>query len=489
MIDDEPIVLKGFEMMIDWNKYGFELRAVCNDGLQALKLIEEIKPDVVFTDIRMPRLDGLQLIERITELNPQTICIVFSGFNEYEYIKKALKLGVVDYLEKPITIEKVEEAMEKINAILIQRIEVTALKKIEEENRQESLRKMLLNLMLNAPDDLDDWKHYYGDKKLKGLLVLALRSEFIYSKNEWEEDLEYVEINYNSVNFIVLMLFNGHDHLIWEKLFYIAESLRCTVGSGSIQDSISKLHNSYNESLIAIQHGEYFGKEGLIRYGDIPHNQQLPNKLSLQEKEIIEHFRRMDRELFFEKVNEYISLFDNRSINPELLKIELIEFVYVMNAELREKVGDYLDDLKNKILPYIDIPNINSKEKLKSWLFNFMQRAFLQAEKQTERNLHQGIKEVLSYLEQHYGDDLTLEQLSERIQMNPTYFSYLFKEELGESYIKYLTKLRMEKAKEMLLEGNKVTEVSERVGYHTPRHFSAVFKKYTGISPGKYKGK
>nr|WP_275580771.1 AraC family transcriptional regulator [Aquibacillus albus] len=102
-------------------------------------------------------------------------------------------------------------------------------------------------------------------------------------------------------------------------------------------------------------------------------------------------------------------------------------------------------------------------------------------------NIHPSIKQAIDYIEKNFGKSITLSEVSEQVDMNPTYFSYLFKEELGLSYIKYLTDIRIEKAKKMLEKGEKVTEVSEKVGYHTYRHFSEVFKKKVGVSPGQYK--
>ncbi len=103
IFDDEFIVLKGLERMIDWAEYNVELVGTAADGEEALKIFHEHRPDIVFTDIRMPGKDGLQVIEEILKEAPETQCIVFSGFNEFDYVKKALRLGVVDYLEKPIT--------------------------------------------------------------------------------------------------------------------------------------------------------------------------------------------------------------------------------------------------------------------------------------------------------------------------------------------------------------------------------------------------
>lgn len=108
IFDDEYIVLQGLRHLIDWNGFGLELAGTASDGLSALEIVRKQTPDIVFTDIRMPGMDGLKLIEEIMAEAPDTYCIVFSGFNEFEYVKRALKLGVIDYLEKPVTVESIQ---------------------------------------------------------------------------------------------------------------------------------------------------------------------------------------------------------------------------------------------------------------------------------------------------------------------------------------------------------------------------------------------
>ncbi|CAM3637481.1 response regulator transcription factor [Marinicrinis lubricantis] len=260
VFDDEYIVIQGLQMMIDWSSYGIELAGTATDGNSALELFRTVRPDIVFTDIRMPGMDGLQLIEEIAQEAPDTYCVVFSGFNEFEYVKRAIKLGVVDYLEKPISIESVETALGKITA------------HVQEQREREALKQQLEE----------------AEKKMQALSAVRL----------------------------------------------------------------------------------------LESEGD------------------------------------------------------------------RNKSDD------SKLAP---------------------------------------IDKIKTYIEQHFTRDLSLNELADYVGLNPAYVSVLFKETMGESYIKFLTRCRMEYAKRLLQQGAKVNEVSEKVGYHTYRHFSEVFKRYTGKTPGQYK--
>ncbi len=118
LIDDEYIVLEGLKAIVNWEVFGIEVVGVASDGISGLELIEKEKPDIVFTDITMPRMNGLSLIEKAKKVIPSGVFIIFSGYNEFEYARKAISLGVIDYLDKPVTIDKVEETLKEAIRII-----------------------------------------------------------------------------------------------------------------------------------------------------------------------------------------------------------------------------------------------------------------------------------------------------------------------------------------------------------------------------------
>ncbi|WP_017810748.1 response regulator [Clostridium saccharoperbutylacetonicum] len=118
LIDDEYIVVEGLKAIVNWSGFGIEVVGSASDGVSGLELIEKEKPDIVFTDITMPRMNGLTLIENAKKIIPSGVFIIFSGYNEFEYARKALSLGVIDYLDKPVTIDKVEETLKEAIKII-----------------------------------------------------------------------------------------------------------------------------------------------------------------------------------------------------------------------------------------------------------------------------------------------------------------------------------------------------------------------------------
>jgi two-component system response regulator YesN len=358
VFDDEYIVIEGLRTMIDWSAYGIELAGTAMDGFSALACFRDVQPDIVFTDIRMPGMTGLQLIEQITEEKPDTYCVVFSGFNEFEHVRNAIRLGVIDYLEKPISIQHIETALQKIQHHNLVKQEQEWLKKQLQETQSEMLGNVTLELLLGNIDPLPKWLNMLGDDADRFVAVTVVK---------------YAE---------------GYE---WPQL-----------------SSSRAIHMRKGDELLAL----------------------------------ILHFQQPEAE---------------------------------MGYTIRARVD------ANPIGIGGTYPSIDQAGKS----YHEAQKAFTQMSHDPNKN--EAVERAKRYIEQHFMRDLSLNDVSDHVGLNPTYLSVLFKEVMGESYIKFLTRYRMEHAKELLRKGAKVNDVSEMVGYRTYRHFAEVFKKYTGQTPGQYK--
>ena len=344
VVDDEYIVVRGIEAIIKRERLDFEIVGAAYNGLEALELLKEQKPDVVITDIRIPKLDGLSLIEEAKEFLPNTYFIVISGFKEFEYAKRALSMGVVSYIEKPVTIEDIKEAISWIE--------------------KEELKKKALMVAL--------------DKDLR-------RSEL----NKLSDDM-----------------------------------LDCILDNDS-----EKLRKQFDQYLSMVK-------------------------------------------AFFPSLDRY---------KREVLQI--LCFLSEFYGE-KERANKWFSGLSfNELLDmntYIDVIKY-SKEIIEKIIGNM--------ETQNHDVNHRDIKLVLEYIGSNYSEDIGLNELAQIVDLNPAYLSVLFKKEVGMSFIKYLTKLRINKAKDYLNKDYKVAQVSELVGYNNYRHFIDIFKKYVGQSPSEYKGR
>ena len=345
VIDDEYIVVEGIKAMIARKKMNYEVVGCAYDGIHALEVIQDTKPDLVITDIRIPGLDGLSMIEQAKEFCEDTAFIVISGYMEFEYARKALQLGVMGYIDKPISIDKLNEALE--------RVEKECFQTREEKN--------------------------------------------IYEKNRQRAD----ELN---------IIMEKSIHCLIEK--NVGEFAHCT------QSALDKLEEMYPEL------AEY--RRETYKFVCVLCDILMESKKNAQHE-------------------------------------NLVSFHEMEKKESRDEVRRYAESVLSVLGKYIE------------------------ADK-TKRG-HGTILELLSYIEAHYNEDIGLNELADMVKMNTAYLSVLFKNEVGMSYVKYLTKFRVDQAKKLLREGYKVYEVSEMVGYNNYRYFSDIFKKYTGQTPNTYKSR
>ena len=487
VFDDEYIVLQGLRSMIDWSQYGIELTAMASDGQTALSLFHEHGPDIVFTDIRMPGLDGLQLIEEIMREAPETVCIVFSGFNEFEYVKRAIKLGVVDYLEKPITIPKIEEALRKALDRIQHQKEVQALKSKWEESRHELLEKATLDLLLNGTECEMKWRESFGSDAdlVVGATVLAFTA--LNHALPLHSSYRVISLLNGSEKLAVVFHYSLPAEELWEQLQSLCEQTGESVGIGQTYAHAGDAAKSYKEALRSLKYGRFLEGKGLTYFADLGENSKLPKGLSEHEESVIFLMRTGDKSGLLQQLDQFIQQVEAENVDRDMLEREILRLVYMGIEVAKESGGDAVRMQQSAYLPHIELRDMQTREQMTRWLRNQMEMIMDQSLLVRQSLKHTAVEQAVRYMDEHYHCDLTLQEVALHVQMHPAYFSLLFKEEMGITYIKHLTKIRMEQAKGLLREGMLVNEVSEKVGYLHYRHFTEVFKKHTGMTPGQYR--
>ncbi|MED4225271.1 response regulator [Neobacillus cucumis] len=487
LFDDEYIVLQGLQMMIDWSHYGIELVGTATNGTEALTLFKETQPDIVFTDIRMPGMDGLQVIEKILTAAPETICIVFSGFNEFEYVKKAIKLGVADYLEKPITIPIMEDAIKRIIEKINHQKSIASIQLKWEDSRVELLEKAILDLIMLGEEAIPRWRENFGNEaeQVVGVTVFALSRKSSFLQNH--TSYKVIQVQSGMEHLLVVFHFQLECEELFEQLVSIPEKLSIAIGSGRTYKSLGDAKKSYKEAFQALRYGQFMDESAWTRFEDIGENPQISVNLSDQEEAIIFSMRTGDKDGLENQLDTFIKQIEGSRFGPEVLEREILKIIY-LGMEVAKEVREDIVKLNNAdFLPHVEIRTIHSKEKMYNWFREQMETIMDWSLEARQEIKHGAVEKACKFIKENYFRDLTLQEVSEFVGMNSTYFSLLFKEEMGQSYIKYLTQFRMDQAKKLLQEGQKVGEVSAKVGYHTYRHFSELFKKYVGVKPGQYR--
>ncbi|MFC0215166.1 response regulator [Paenibacillus chartarius] len=488
VFDDEYIVLQGVQAMIEWEEFGIELVGTASDGLSALELFRSKRPDMIFTDIRMPGMDGLQLIEEVMREAPETLCIVFSGFNEFDYVKRALQLGVTDYLEKPITIQSIEKAIGKVVERIGKMQSVQHMQHQLEVSRRELLEKATLDLLLIGTEAEAKWRECFGPERAEqvcGITVLAAESGAFSPAGH--ADYEAVAVRHGQDRLLAYVHFALPTPEFWELQLTEAERAETAAGSGRTYERLSDAPHSYREALRALRSARFLNERGIVRFDDLGERMTSPEGLTEREEAIILSLRSGNQQGLLEQTDRFLEWLQNEKLDAEVAEHELLKLIYLALEEARRLSGDKTGRLPEGYMPHVELREQAGHGATPDWFRAQMERIAEWSMAAREHTKHASVERARTYMEQHCGRDITLQEVAGHVGMNPTYFSVLFKEEIGESYIKYLTRYRIELAKTLLAKGLKVNEVSEKVGYHTYRHFSEVFKKMTGLTPGQYR--
>ncbi|WP_238482615.1 response regulator [Lederbergia galactosidilytica] len=488
VFDDEYIVLEGLKRMIDWEKYGIELVGTAMNGYEAISLFINQKPDIVLTDIRMPGLDGLAVIEKILAEVPETVCIVFSGFNEVEYLKKAIKLGVMDYFEKPVTLSMVQEVMKRTIKKINEKKRLERLEADWEKNYHIRLEKATLDLLTLGEQGEWNWRNVFGNKsnKIVGITVLAMKD---HVKLLDSYDCQIVYAYYGGTYFLVLFHFDNNNEEVIITHFLKQLDHQILGGLGSTYYQMKDASKSYREAFYAMEYGMFMGEKRLVKFKDIQRRTSVFEDFSKYKQAISAYLRVGDDKRLLEQVNLFIHKLEAQIKSREILENEILHLIYLCLEIVKEAEKDVCsrEGFWAKYFPQQEIREIETWDKMVEWLHEQLNRMLGQIINIQQVSKQDAMEKACIFIDQFYNEAITLQDVADHVQITPTYFSSLFREKVGMTYIQYLTNKRIGKAKEMLIKGAKVMEVSEKVGYHSYRHFSEVFKRHTGNNPSEYK--
>lgn len=524
LVDDEAEIREGMAHRIPWEELGFTICGTAENGLEALDIIEKEYPEIIITDIQMPFMDGLELIEQARLLLPLSKFIVFSGYDVFEYAQKAVSLHVAEYLLKPFSAQDLIEVLEKVKASMDE--EKQAQRDIEKLQQQfeESLpllRQSFLLSCLNGgmtPESIVQQSSRLDLDKNQGYSVLLFDGGSLQDAPHFQgkEELYLVAVKqfilenlspvvqsetfiFGEVIISILLLESTID--MNELLKRINEICReaSRLNGGTVVAGVSQrvatlfqLAFAYEQAQDALAYSYRLDRqEWFTTYiQDVvqqsvalfilteQEQRRFANLLKLGSREGLETFV-MDT---FEKISDaHLSL-------PQY-RVYLLEHVTlllrIMNSYEMTPMSIFQEDVMGKIEQLDKV----SLEEMRDW--------FLQKSEQ----LRQGIqmttadsgkaliqKAKLLVKENYQNPDLTIEEISQKLYLSAAYFSSVFKKETGQSFVSYLTKERLSQAV-ILLEttADKSYMIAAKVGYSEPNYFSYVFKKHYGLSPSKYR--
>jgi two-component system response regulator YesN len=514
-VEDEAITREGIRDNVDWQASGFEFCGEASDGEMALPLLRMTQPDVLITDIKMPFMDGLQLSKIMRERMPWVKIIILSGHDEFEYAQQAIKLGVTDYLLKPITVQNLQNALQKLTVQLDQeRKEREELKKLQEqakENRAILRERLLFKLVVGAVSPADAIEHGQAlglNLIARHYLVVILKIELGDHTEQYDHD-EYQQIQSSAMGLIeknpdififkrdwgdmVLIMKGGTPEFLEEERDFFLDQIRrkvartrykIVVGMGATKNRIADICQSYIEALAYIQNPKGDDGSGL--------NQSLERlELFKVDKSAVENYLRIGaREGFDEFFNAYLLPLGEMALRSNLIKNYMFVDVVFTIAKLVGDLGGEVD----KVIPELNsiemiVSNIKTIEQLREQVYKIVSAALAYRDSQPRGQYKELIREAKAYMESHYTDpELSLNVVAAQANLSASHFSVVFSQETGQNFKEYLTEIRINKAKELLrMTALRSADIAHQVGYNDPHYFSSVFKKHTGCSPMEFR--
>jgi two-component system, response regulator YesN len=468
LVDDEPWALKGVRKAFNWNEFGFEVIAQTTSSAEALEIITKELPDAVFTDFRMPKMSGIELMQNAKKNGVNTEFIIISGFSDFSYIQEVLRQGAFDYCLKPLERDYAQELLMKLKQHLQTKKNGFALELFEiisegNENLGELLKKYDLN---------------FTKKNFQTIVVIAKEAHTSDILINFPSEITKIHISLGLNKSLYIL--NTNSSAENASIFYnIGEY---SIGVSTISNSLKDLPLLYNEADIAARSSFIYGQKGVFQYKkrDIT---VLNNNL----KNLYQYIGDKNIEKIKELTDNLPSFFITRNLFPE-------DVVYYWNCVTAKLFQNFAEESYNNGFDFMDYRQLMSQfssiEALSEFIYNGSVLLIEGAseDKAVSESMNRDFYRLLSYIKEHYNEQLYLRDIAKVFFLSPNYCCSLFKKYTTNTFSDFINKIRIAKSKEFLKNSQlSIEEVTQKVGYNDYYYFNKLFKKYVGITPARYR--
>jgi two-component system response regulator YesN len=525
IVEDEYTVRYAMRHSIDWEEYGIEVVAEAENGREALEMVRVWQPHIVLTDIRMPVMGGLDFIARLKETTAGVRVIIISGYDDFSYAMRALKMGVNDYLLKPVDadllIKTVTASADAIRKELEEILDKQYFDSVYSENLPQ-LQYSFLTRLANAPVidyksvlnrakslkisldgpyfqailiDIDDYYINMGDyTKYKQDIV---KSSLMRIAGDVMSDWLNPIICYGEGRYLLMVLSGANiendcvaklgRQILDDTRKYM--SLTLTVGIGSPREGLKGFSLSFKEAETAVRAKSVKGKDRLIFYSQVEErdNFRLPDNTAFQ-KEFITCIKTLDKRGVLEVVEKIFGRFYENLISLELSRVEsakLLLSAVLIIGEMGLDIPEHCEEYYN---PLDALERLETIDEHKVYVTGELDRFIDIVAAQRSKKFKSIVTFAMQYVEENYSKGISLNDAAKALYVTPSYLSRIFKEETGENFVSYINEYRIKKAKSLLADpAFTVYQIAEKVGYHDYRYFNINFKKYTGYTAKEYR--
>ncbi|AEE96270.1 response regulator [Mahella australiensis] len=516
IVDDEYLERNLVKRCIDWNALNLEIIGEASNADDALKLIESLKPDIIFTDIRMPGMDGIEFSKIALQKWPDAKIVILTAYNDFDYAQMALKIGVSDFLLKPIDDEEVLSTATKLKALIeterSERNEFDELKKQIQDNLPYLRERFLNELISGSIEDsaIDEKLTFFGiafnDSVYQIAALSAIGPVEIKEENRLIQNLRmvnYVRSYFKKLNKVIVFVDTFNRIIILSNnesldLYKICIRLKnkitkdigynTNIGIGNIKSSASAIKTSYKEAIDALNYCAAAGVDNIVMcYRDIQATSEESKINNSRLRFCLKSGLENETIDIIKKAFSGIDAANTNAIpSVRITALDIISICCSVMLEVKENFDDlYLREIES----YRTIINAESVQVIVEHVLAIAKSAIRAISKEQADNMNNLISDIKRFIKENISDpNLSLSYVAKHFYLNPSYLSRMFKKETGITFIEYLINKRMEKAISLLKEKNmKSFEIANAVGINDPNYFSSCFKKYTGLNVSEYK--
>lgn len=530
LVEDEVVIRNGIKNSIHWEQEGFEFAGEASDGELAYPLILKAKPDILITDIKMPFMDGLELSEAVKKQLPSTKILILSGYNDFDFAKKAITIGITDYLLKPISAEQLLKALRDVAEVIErEREERELFLKYEEdmqENREREKREFLTRILtknLPVTEILEQGKQLGIDLRAAVYNMLLFKMSIVGDETDSQSRLGEAMA---AVEDFMKGFGPGIEYFQYSiegwAILFLAEEMQ------QIEDMVNRCRERLREILKAYPNNdiEYFGAIGkpvyrlrelkesyeeaerLMTCRYLEDGNQIIQRDELRREEgqhlnlnslkmdylnrgIIENFLKTGLQSEVSQfIGDYFDSLGKKNMKSLLFRQYVVMDMYFAAASMLEQVGYTSQELVERCGDFQTMANAFGTEKQsKEYMKKVFDAAIEMRDAVSQKRYASVLEEARKYIKENLDNkNISLNTVAASVNISPNHFSAIFSQEMGQTFVEYLTGVRMERAKELLRStAMRTTDIAFEVGYKDPHYFSYLFKKTQECTPREFR--
>jgi len=516
-VDDEASMRAGIRNSIDWENSGFTLAGEAPDGEMALSLMQEIMPDILITDVKMPFMDGIELSRKAKKTMPWIKIVILSGHDEFEYAKQAIAIGVEDYLLKPVTSVRLMEILNDIAGRIEEEKErLRNVEELIEGTRKVKIERLIMDMLYGSIDvdgalgqakelDLQIIGNYYLVMFIELHRSYEESQNYFYNASEcamgvlggWENAICLSQ----GADRVVCILVGSDPNTLEEEAYTCAQAVKyeverngpCSVAVaiGAIVSDIKDWPKSLAGADTSRRYLSMINRNQIISIQDINMLNRVPfteiNRLPTIDK--LRYASKSEIQTF---VDDYISSFGSTT----MASFVFVNYIFINILMAASKIIDELGgDASDVLSEYSDVNSlINSNsdiDSIKTTLNSILEKVIGFRDTASGSKYNEIIVKSQEYIRKNFADkDISLHTVAREVNASPNHFSTIFSQETGETFISYITRVRIEQAKILLKTTQlRTSDIGYEVGYNDTHYFSYVFKKNTGMTPKEFRGR